>query len=1185
MRIVKKFGIFSSICLSAAVLSAAVEYKKIPTAEKIKDKDLTFAVTFDEGTCNADFARGNPYSTTLRDVGLLLRGTVGFDNNQGFQPGPGEDLMFEVPGNMDHRQGTLTMWVCTRDYNPNHEKTNGVHRKNIFLLHNRFQQGDRFIYWRLYEYGPKIYLEWESSVPPHGWGTTSQISADRAGVGQGDWHQIAIVWTPTTMELYVNGELKSSGTLPLKASKTLDLVADKKNSFIGIKKRWYDDTHKWDVAIDDVKIYSRPLSKAEIFNQYARLVTGRSDLKIQDYTLSFSGCDFGRKNKSAGDLLAAEFDFAVLPEKYAASLAKGTLNVNYELKDESGDIISKGVWNCKEIQCTKYISGITAAGKYTLFTYIDDRSKGISAVIDRPGLDFISSNAGLEDGVPEMWKDFAVNGRSVTLWNRVYRFGEGPYPESVKIKGVEALSQAPALDFDGKKIVWKAGKTIRDNRSVTFCGTGTADGLVIDYKTIVEFDGLINTVFTFRNQAEVSELHLNWQVAPDFREFLLVPTVQKKRKKPYEFFYPNFEGGHLTQGSNVQCKQLWLVTAKKGGFCYSFVNDANWIYDVNKPVFFVDQNAGKCEVRMINKKVTVPAGTEYQSLFIASPVRPLVNERRGLFFRAWKFGAKNYFGTDRIPATTYPFNWEPHEKAYARLTKNQGDRTFCFYGCGNALSDIDPVAKFYGKYWDIPRAHIYTGGVYDPDTGELVNYKFFPACPAAGFTDYVLYNQKKFLTQPTSSVLWCIGYDLCGNNRCANTLHGCGFKDKFGRDIASFETLSKRDLLLRTVAQAHKYGVKVYSHGQRDFNPVLHGSIDYWYPGEDVGNISKRNPYAIMDELPDYRFKSEFNTDVLGVAVNVHTALTQQKAEYFQKPAYAYSYAYMAQLQLFNIEFQARFLAWEPVWNFWKDMQRYNIYDPATECHLFYEQKEVKSSDPDVRITYYRCPDGTVVLFAVNKDLFSHTAEIDMSALNPGSFTAFEEFRNEAVKVVNGKFKMKFPAHSYRMITYPGKDYYPLADGFDPSWWDVWKSSQSDSEFYYDKKTGKTAVPSLNLINKDKPNACFVFNSHPLRPGKEYTLTVWVKSDKDAEATLSIMGKSGHSARDPWGEAAKEENIPGATAGTKGRVAAGKWTQLKLVFKVPAGGVWHKADCFAVTLGGGTANCKYWFDDLLIEEK
>jgi len=188
----KKLIIFVlSLC---SLLLSAGEYKELPLAEKIADSDLTFAVTFDRKHLNADKALGSSASTTLADVGLLLRGLIGFDSAGAFKPEPGEDLKFSAVNNANPHQGTLTLWVSALDYDPGKELTEGKKRGNIALAHLWFQQGKRHIEFQLYEFGDTVYFDWRTSEPPHGWGSVGRIQVSRAGIKQGQWHQIATTW-------------------------------------------------------------------------------------------------------------------------------------------------------------------------------------------------------------------------------------------------------------------------------------------------------------------------------------------------------------------------------------------------------------------------------------------------------------------------------------------------------------------------------------------------------------------------------------------------------------------------------------------------------------------------------------------------------------------------------------------------------------------------------------------------------------------------------------------------------------------------------------------------------------------------------------------------------------------------------------------------------------------------------
>jgi hypothetical protein len=208
------------------LVEAADTYRQVPTADKLKDKDLTFAVTFDTRGVNADFAKGNPVSTTLKDVALGLRGCVGFDTQQAFKPEPGEDLRFEAPGNASSHAGTMAMWVNALGYVPGEETTGGRKRGNIALLHMLFKQDSRHIEYQLYEYGDTVYFDWRSSEPPQGWGQVGRVQVSRKGIGRNQWHQLAVTWTTRRLAIYLNGEPAGETMLPAKADRTGDLTAD-----------------------------------------------------------------------------------------------------------------------------------------------------------------------------------------------------------------------------------------------------------------------------------------------------------------------------------------------------------------------------------------------------------------------------------------------------------------------------------------------------------------------------------------------------------------------------------------------------------------------------------------------------------------------------------------------------------------------------------------------------------------------------------------------------------------------------------------------------------------------------------------------------------------------------------------------------------------------------------------------
>lgn len=1143
-----------------ATIISAGNFIEIPTEEKLKDKDLTFALTFDKRSVNADFAKGNPVSTTMKDVGLLLRGSVGFDTMQAFQPVAGEDLKFETIGNVSPHSGTLVMWVNALDYDPGTEKTNDQSRGNIALAQMWFQQGQRNINYQLYEFADNVYFDWWSSEPPHGWGQYGRVQASCKGIKKNEWRQIAVTWTDQKISLYLNGNLVRDAALPVKSSKTADLEPEKEKSFLGIKSRFYDDNHKWGVVVDDVKIYSRVMAPLEIKNQYVRLLKDQSAVKIQDYDITLNGVNTGHSDKL--DKLEAEFDFTVLPKALAEDLKNGKLVVDYKLtspdkKDRSGK------WTFSKNSECRILDGVEQVGTYTLETSINGKSNVVTS-INRPDLSFAHNGIGDKDEVPAIWKDFAVNGRNITLWNRIYKFGDGPLPISITVNGAELLDAAPQLVIDSAQISYKAGKTERTNRSVTFTGTGQATGFSIDYSTTVEFDGMIKFDWTLKGAPDIKSMSLDWQVKPEFCQFLMTPFLQEKKGPQFSFTYP---------ACDWDPSQLWLVTEKKGGFAYSMPNDANWVYDPAKPVFFANTATGKCSVTMVDKAIKMPENTPYEALFIATPTRPLPAKNRIIRFGDSTRGDTPHLGMTAGDGLTGVFTFEPHKTDFEYRMKNAIPNTVSVYGGANSLTDASDVANYFKKYWNIPLASIYKMG-YQRPVGEgkyETDYPLtVPACNAGIINDYYLYNEKKLLEHPYGDRVWQIYYDLCGNDLCANPAHGCLFQDKFGRSIKTFSLLNKRELIKRTVSLAHQNNRTVMLHAQRFFTPFMHGLADYYFPGEQHNTLLIRNPFGYTDELSDKLYRSEYNRDVLGVGVIFLPALGQASMANFAEPAYPYTEGMLTMLLSHDIESSQDWAAGPPFIKTWNALEKYGVQSPKTKCHLYYEQQTVTSSSPDVRVTWYECPDSQFVLIITNKDIGSRSTEIDVGKIAKGSFDAYEEYIGTDIKVVDGKFTIKVPSRSFRIVCFPPKAFYPVTDAFSNRW-GSWKEPDSDTEFSLDLKAGHDKPPALLMKRGGKGGGCFL-NRFPVKQGKTYTASVWVKQENAKDASLTFQGQN-------------VAGFIGETPITASSPAVEGWRKLELKFKVPSTGKWAECTYLMVNFGASEANSTTWFDDFTMSEE
>ena len=1162
-----------------ALSAAAQKYEQLPLAKKLTDKDLSFAATFDSYGVNADFAKGDKLSKDMRDTNLMLRMFVGFDGRQGYLPLPDENLRLPIAKNANHNQGTVIFWYKATDYVPGTKETKGVKRGNIGLFnivfgenpawgHNKQPDGhsyknknigERQVDLRLYEYADYIYFDYRNSLTP----SCSRIQMSMKGIKQDEWCQIATSWGNGQIAMYLNGELKLEAAIN-STYKQLENV-DFKSGFIGIKSRFYEDNHKWGVGVDDFKVYSRKLSHAEIKNMYARILKDKSAIAIQDYEVKLHGVDTGRGDKL--DRLEAEYDFSALPDDLAKQMQKSGLKVDYKLIAPDGKV-QTGSWTFRENGC-RMLNNITATGNYTLESTINGKHK-IIAKIYRPDLSFAYNKLADEDEVPALWKDYCwkENGffgrlfsgaeRTVTLWNRTYKFGEGPLPESILVKGKEIFTEVPELKIGNSKIVWKAGKTSNTNRTVTFTGTGKADNFTIDYATTVEYDGLIKFNWTINGNPVIDKMSLEWQVAPEFRRFLMAPRLQNPKQSKFAF------------SADSADNMLWLVS-KQGGFAFTTEHKANWIFERNAPVLFADRDNGICEVKIIQKQVKMPDAVPYEVLFITTPTRPLPADNR-ILRRGNNYPIHDAGGNG---GTTGVGTFLPHPTDFEVRLKNSRPMSRSLYGLANALTEENEYVQYFRKYWAIPRGavclmpHHYPlgNGKYKVERHALLLF-----CNKTSFQDYIINNQQTLYKHPYGNRIGEIYYDHCGSVECRSENHNCLFKDKFGREIYPNEMLSKRKLIERTVALAHRNGRTVMCHGQRSYYPFQCGMADYWFPGEQHTVSIKRNIWCYTDEVPDEIYQSEYNRDILGIGVVILPAIGYHDDKKLAYRTPEPTEAMLAMLALNDIESGSFYASSKVMIKFWDILEKYKVNSPETVCHLYYENNDIRSSNPNVRITWYECPDNKYMLILSNRTAKAQSAEIDLNAIAKGKFELIEEWTKKSLTAKDGKFKITIPARSLRIVCFPPKAFYPVHDKMDKMW-GSWKESKHDVKFSHVFKGGINNSAALQMTAFKTGGGCFL-NTYPITAGKTYTFSIMAKkSVKSGKISLGIQARTGN-------------RFTGLPPVSKVVEADGEWQKIELVFKVPSTGKWASSDSVMVTVGGGsTANCTTLFDDFKVEEK
>lgn len=253
-------------------------------------------------------------------------------------------------------------------------------------------------------------------------------------------------------------------------------------------------------------------------------------------------------------------------------------------------------------------------------------------------------------------------------------------------------------------------------------------------------------------------------------------------------------------------------------------------------------------------------------------------------------------------------------------------------------------------------------------------------------------------------------------------------------------------------------------------------------------------------------------------------------------------------------------------------MEKYKINAPETVCHLYYGDTVVKSSNPDVRVTWYECPGGKYLFFLSNKTKKAQKTVIDLANIAGGNFEIAEEWTAKNLKTVNGKIEITVPARAFRILAFPPQKFYPYYDGIKEIW-HSWKTSKHDTGFSLLPYGGINNSAALQMTVGKNPGGCFT-KSLPIMQGKTYTFSIMAKkSVKAGKIYLGIQARSGN-------------RLLGAAPVSKSVNANGKWQKITLVFTIPAKGKWASADNVLITVGGGgAANCNIIFDDFKVNEK
>jgi len=253
-----------------------------------KDESLLFAVDFDDYSVNAGFSKGDPKCYSFENPDLQLRMFPGIKGKgNALTMNNEESCTYKLPGNFDPRHGSVSMWVSPQNW-----KVSANNWQHFFSVST--PKFHLILYKYIWSKHLMFYIR-DPSLPEGKQIFAAHTILKDEDWEKGKWHKLDITWDAKGMKLYVDGVMpevyhkNSQLRKPfVKFQNQLDFQAP--GAFAGSymvvgmpksnQKNEGTDIN-YQTAYDDIKIYNRPLSAAEIKNAYEKYFPSKLESKLQ----------------------------------------------------------------------------------------------------------------------------------------------------------------------------------------------------------------------------------------------------------------------------------------------------------------------------------------------------------------------------------------------------------------------------------------------------------------------------------------------------------------------------------------------------------------------------------------------------------------------------------------------------------------------------------------------------------------------------------------------------------------------------------------------------------------------------------------------------------------------------------------------------------------------------------------
>ncbi len=722
-----------------------------------------------------------------------------------------------------------------------------------------------------------------------------------------------------------------------------------------------------------------------------------------------------------------EIDLSNLPEEWYKKINKSGADLKVEAIQPDGKKLTKD-FQVKKIKQVFKLPLDWQDGKYT-FKYTIS-SPGMAPVactgtLVKPPTPWLTAKSGVTTRVLKPWTPMQYKGNGIiSCWGRSYKIN-GPLLDSVVNQKREQLANPISLVLATNKgsapLKVKNNKFIlrrKDRAEWTGSGRFGSLGGSAEWKSFAEYDGLVSSELTLippKDGWNIKSLVMTIPLRQDLAKYIRKPKRVKWNGKTWK---------------NGFTPYIWIGTEDEG-FCWFFDSDMNWNSKTGEKPISVTVSPDKttATIRIVSKPAKVTKSMKYIFGFMASPVKPLMENWRNVKMNTSPLKGRNMNGWCTTFSTRQGILDVAKPKEFEKFCRemiNEGNGVKLFLYAGACCApDSNPTWNFFRKRWENP----YYGGFYNMRTPKRrLNdgtgiYNLIGVYEGSGWVDYLTWlGEQTFKKHPVNSVYTDMDR---ANMPYNNPYAGTGYRnDAFGKSGATYEILPRREFYKRllTICRNAKKGIGMgmrMAHAHDELVLPYHSFNDMFYPGENYTHKLYKNPWFYVDTLDPAAWRCELSSRASGIN---HVLLpefvrgTRKKADRF-RPELAESLLTVGLLN--DVVIGGAYCERGAMSNFWKLIDKAGITDPKAKAICYWEKNSpVKTSQPESGAAVYTSPKGVAVAVG---NLGPKTREIKLTANLKkldlkGKAVATDLRTGKQYPLINNIFTVPVKARNYTIV-------------------------------------------------------------------------------------------------------------------------------------------------------------------------